>query len=212
MTTAAAGHAGEPTRAHPIRLYLLDDHEMVRAGLANLLTATGDFVVVGQSGTVADARREILQLVPDVALLDVRLPDGSGIELCRDVRSADPAIRCVLLTSFDESNAAAAAVLAGASGYFLKEIRTVDLAAALRTVAAGGSVIDPLLSQAAIDALSRDYLADPATGGLTRREAEIRDLLLQGMTNREIAEKLHMPERSVRAYVSTIIGKVTSPL
>jgi two-component system response regulator DevR len=207
---SSAGGAAEP--GPPIRLFLVDDAEMVRVGLADLLTTRGNFVVVGQAGTIAGAREGILETLPDVALLDVRLPDGSGIQLCRELRSSAPTVRCALLTSFDESNAAVAAVLSGAYGFFLKEIESVDLSAALRQIANGRSALDADLTARALDALRGEPPVDPSSVGMTRRETAIQEMLLEGLNDAEIAERLGMPERSVRVYVAEVLAKVIETL
>lgn len=195
-----------------IRLFLLDDHEIIRAGLAELLTAVGRFEIVGEAATVADARHGIVQTAPDIAVLDVRLPDGSGIELCRHLRSLAPHVRSVLLTSFDEDNAAAAAVIAGAYGYLVKEVRAVDLSAALQRVADGDRVFDTEVAERALDALRRDVLAEPGSAPLTARQLAVRDLLLEGLSDAEIAERLEVPEKTVRIYVAEVLTRVLSSI
>lgn len=193
-----------------IRLFLLDDHEIIRAGLAELLTAVGRFEIVGEAATVADARHGIVSTAPDIAVLDVRLPDGSGIELCRHLRSLAPDVRSVLLTSFDEDHAAAAAVIAGAYGYLIKEVKVVDLSAALQRVAEGDRVFDSEVAERALDALRRDVLAEPGSVPLTPRQVAVRDLLLEGRSDAEIAARLEVGEKTVRIYVAEVLTKVLS--
>ena len=181
---------------------------MVRIGLVDLLTARGEFTIVGQSGTVAEAREEIPRLAPDIAVLDARLPDGSGIELCRYLQSAAPGVRCVLLTSYDESDAAAATVVAGAYGYFLKSVQVVDLSAALKQVAAGVRLLDPDLTGRVTEALR----ARTASDMMSARERAVRDLLAEGCTDTEISERLGLPEATVRIYVADVIGQLITAM
>ncbi|MGN6605385.1 MAG: response regulator [Jatrophihabitans sp.] len=201
---------GAEGRRARIRLFLLDDHEIVRAGLADLLRTVGPFEIVGEAGTVAQAREGILATVPDIAVLDVRLPDGSGIDLCRQLRSLAPEVRSVLLTSFEETDAAAAAVIAGAYGYFLKEVHVSDLAEVLQRVIDGERVFDPIVVERALDALRGDPLRDQGGRELSEREQLVRDLLLAGLTDREIAARLQVPERTARILVADVLARVLS--
>ena len=200
-----------PSTPAPTRIFLLDDHEIVRRGIADLLSFEDDMVVVGEAGTIAEALEVVPACRPDVALLDARLPDGSGLELCRDIRSADPSVRCVMLTSYDDSEAVFAAVLAGASGYLLKEIGAMNLAQALRDVAAGKPLLDPRFVQRVLHTLRGGPGQNAPLGELTQRERELLDLVADGLTNSEIAARTGLSERTVKAYVSGLIAKFVSP-
>jgi len=194
--------------ATPIRIFLLDDHEIVRRGIADLLSATDDMEVVGEAGTAAEALRRIPAVRPDVALLDGRLPDGSGIDVCRDIRSSYPDIRCLILTSYDDDDALFAAVMAGASGYLLKEIRGSSLLDGIRQVRAGRSLLDPTVTERVMQRLRTGQQADPRLAGLTEREREILDLITEGLTNRQIGERLFLAEKTVKNYVSALLAKL----
>ncbi|GAA2103554.1 response regulator transcription factor [Microlunatus panaciterrae] len=193
----------------PIRLFLLDDHEVVRRGLRDLFEAEEDLVVVGESGSAAEAARIIPALRPDVAVLDARLPDGSGIDVCRTVRSADPSINALILTSYDDEDALFSAIMAGAAGYVLKQVRGNDLLNAVRTVAAGQSLLDPAATQRVLARL-RDGVDDgpDELRQLTEREREILTLIAEGMTNRQIGERLFIAEKTVKNYVSSLLSKL----
>ena len=191
-----------------IRVYLLDDHEVVRQGLRALLESAGDIEIVGESGSAVDATSRIPALRPDVAVLDARLPDGSGIDVCREVRSRHPEIRCVILTSYDDDEALFAAVLAGASGYLLKQIRSASLTDAIRAVAAGQSLIDPLVTGKLLERLRRPAEPDSRISGLSERELEILDLIAEGLSNREIGQRLFLAEKTVKNYVSSLLSKL----
>lgn len=173
-----------------------------------MLEAAGDMQVVGEASTTAEALRRIPAVLPDIVLLDVRLPDGSGIEVCRDVRSRFPQVRCLMLTSFDDDEALLAAVMAGASGYLLKEIVGTQLLEDVRHVARGRSLLDPALTRQLIDRLERPRPEDPTVAGLTTREREILDLITDGLTNRQIGEQLYLAEKTVKNCVSTIFSKL----
>ncbi len=192
----------------PIRIFLLDDHEIVRRGIADLLSATEDMVVVGEAGTAAEALRRIPAVLPDVALLDGRLPDGSGIDVCRDIRSSHPDIRCLILTSYDDDDALFAAVMAGASGYLLKEIRGSSLLDGIRQVRAGRSLLDPTVTERVMQRLRAGQQQDPRLAGLTDRERDILDLIAEGLTNRQIGERLYLAEKTVKNYVSALLAKL----
>jgi two-component system, NarL family, response regulator DevR len=192
----------------PIRVFLLDDHEIVRRGIADLLSATDDIEVVGEAGTVAEALRRIPAVLPDVALLDGRLPDGSGVDVCRDIRSSHPHIRCLILTSYDDDDALFAAVMAGASGYLLKEIRGSSLIDGIRQVNAGRSLLDPSVTERVMHRLRVGNEQDPRLAGLTEREREILDLIAEGLTNRQIGERLFLAEKTVKNYVSGLLAKL----
>jgi len=191
-----------------IRVFLLDDHEVVRRGLVDLLEDEDDIEVVGEAGTVRDATARIPALRPDVAVLDARLPDGSGIDVCRDVRSIDPTIRALILTSYDDDEALFAAILAGASGYVLKQITGNDLVDGVRRVAAGQSLIDPSLTAKVLDRVRRGPETPDELAGLTEQERKILALIAEGLTNRQIGERLFLAEKTVKNYVSSILAKL----
>lgn len=195
--------------SHPaIRVFLLDDHEIVRRGIADLLSTAGDIEVVGEAGTAAEALRRIPAVQPDVALLDGRLPDGSGIDVCREIRSAYPRIRCLILTSYDDDDALFAAVMAGASGYLLKEIRGSSLIDGIRQVGAGQSLLDPSVTERVMQRLRTGKAQDPRLEALTERERDILDLIAEGLSNREIAQRLFLAEKTVKNYVSGLLAKL----
>jgi two-component system response regulator DevR len=196
-----------------IRVFLLDDHEIVRRGLAELLELERDIDVVGEAGTKADALHRLPACRPDVAILDVRLPDGSGIEVCREIRDTMPDTHTLMLTSFADDNALFDAIMAGASGYVLKEIRGTALVDAVRQVAAGQSLLDPAATQRVLDRLRKndDEEADeedPELAGLSEQERRILRLIGEGMTNRQIGEELHLAEKTVKNYVSSLLAKL----
>ncbi len=192
----------------PIRVFLLDDHEIVRRGLIDLLSAVDDFEVVGEAGTAEEARHRILAVKPDVAVLDARLPDGSGIDVCRDIRSALPSTYCLILTSYDDQDAVLASVLAGASGYVLKEVRGSGLIDAIRQVALGRSLLDPATIEAVMNKVRQGPTVDTRLAGLSEREREILDLIADGLTNRQIGERLFLAEKTVKNYVSNLLAKL----
>lgn len=193
--------------ADPIRVFLLDDHEVVRRGVAALLEAAGYIEVVGEAATAESALGRIKAVQPHVAILDVRLPDGSGVEVCRDIRSEMPDVGCLMLTSFADDEALFQAVLAGASGYVLKQIHGSDLVGAVRTVAAGGSLLDPTSTARILDRLR--HAADEAPDrleGLSAQERQIVALIGEGLTNREIGQRLFLAEKTVKNYVSHVLA------
>ncbi len=192
----------------PVRLFLLDDHEVVRQGIAELLGSVPGFEIVGEAGTAQQALPRILAAKPDVAILDARLPDGSGIDVCREVRSALPTTYCLILTSYDDQDAVLASVLAGASGYVLKEVRTSGLVDAIRQVAQGRSLIDPGTIAQVMNRIRDGSPAGNKLAQLTDREREVLDLIADGMTNRQIGERLFLAEKTVKNYVSSLLGKL----
>jgi two-component system response regulator DevR len=192
----------------PIRVFLLDDHEIVRRGIANLLESDGDITVVGEASTAAEAIGRITAVRPHVAVLDTRLPDGSGIDVCRDIRSAMPEVRCIILTSYDDNDAIFAAVMAGASGYLLKEIRGSSLIDAIRQVAAGKSLLDPAVTERLLTRLRAGETTDPRLAALTPKERDILELIADGLTNRQIGERLFLAEKTVKNYVSVLLNKL----
>jgi two-component system, NarL family, response regulator DevR len=191
-----------------IRVFLLDDHEVVRRGLRQLLEDAGDIEVVGESGLAAEATARIPALRPHVAVLDARLPDGSGIDVCRDIRSVDPTINALILTSYDDDEALFAAILAGASGYVLKQVGGSDLVDTIRRVAAGQSLIDPTLTARVLDRVRNGEQSPEELAVLTEREREIIALIAEGLTNRQIGNRLHLAEKTVKNYVSSILAKL----
>ena len=194
--------------ASPIKVFLLDDHEIVRQGVRDLLEIQPDIQVIGEAGTASSALARIPALRPDVAILDVRLPDGDGVSVCRDIRSRVPEVACLMLTSVDDDEALFNAIMAGAAGYVLKDINGTDLVGAVRTVAAGQSMLDP---KAASQLMAR--LRDAATRrdpleGLTSQERRILELLGEGLTNRQIGERMYLAEKTVKNYVSALFAKL----
>ena len=191
-----------------IRVFLVDDHEIVRRGIADLLNAEPDMDVVGEAPDAAQAIGRIAATVPDVAVLDVRLPDGSGIDLCRDIRSQHPGVRCLILTAYDDDEAINAAVLAGASGYVLKDVRGSGLIEAIRKVASGRSLIDPSLSRRVVEKIEAESAEDPRLGSLSLRESQILALIADGLTNRQIGLELGLAEKTIKNYVSGLLSKL----
>ncbi|MFI7587409.1 response regulator [Spongisporangium articulatum] len=192
-----------------IKVFLLDDHEVVRQGLTAMLEAQGDITVVGESGSAQEATRRIPALRPDVAVLDNRLPDGSGIDVCRSIRSVDPRIRALILTSFSDDEALFSAILAGASGYVLKQIRGGDLVDAVRRVAAGQSLLDPAVTEQVLERIRHGGDDDPEElATLTPQERRIFELIAEGLTNRQIGEQMHLAEKTIKNYVSNLLAKL----
>ncbi|HTX82142.1 MAG TPA: response regulator transcription factor [Streptosporangiaceae bacterium] len=201
MVDGAQGKSG-------IKVFLLDDHEIVRRGVKDMLEAEPDITVVGEAGTAESALARIPALRPDVAVLDVRLPDGDGVSVCREIRSRMPEIACLMLTSFGDDEALFDAIMAGAAGYVLKQIRGTDLVGAVRTVASGESMLDP---EAASKVMAR--MRDQATrkdplAGLTNQERKILELIGEGLTNRQIGERMYLAEKTVKNYVSALFAKL----
>jgi two-component system response regulator DevR len=191
-----------------IRVFLVDDHELVRRGIAGLLDAEPDIEIVGEASTAAQARARILATQPDVAVLDVRLPDGSGIDVCRDIRSLNPDIHCLILTAYDDDEAIYAAVIAGAAGYVLKGIRGSGLVDSVRSVAAGRSLLDPSLTAKVIERMRGGGSRDSRLESLSVREKQIMTLIADGLTNREIGLRLSLAEKTVKNYVSGLLAKL----
>jgi two-component system response regulator DevR len=190
------------------RVFILDDHELVRRGLVDLLDSAPDLEVVGEAATAGQALRRIPAVLPDVAVLDARLPDGSGIEVCRTIRSDHPGVRCLILTSYDDDEALFAAVMAGASGYLLKDILGSSLVEDIRHVARGRSLIDPALTARLMERLLQPPQDDPMVAGLTAREQDVLALIAEGLTNRQIGENLTLAEKTVKNYVTAILMKL----
>jgi DNA-binding NarL/FixJ family response regulator len=191
-----------------IRVFLLDDHEIVRDGVRALLDGVDDLEVVGEAGTAAEALARIPPTQPHVAVLDVQLPDGNGVEVCREVRSGDPGIQCLMLTSFADDEALFEAILAGASGYLLKQVRGTDIVDAIRRVAAGESLLDPTTTQRVLDRMRAPKEEDERLASLTGQERRILALIAEGLTNRQIAEQMFLAEKTVKNYVSNLLAKL----
>ena len=193
-----------------ISVFLLDDHEIVRRGLADLLEAEDDIAVVGEAATAAQAVAQVPALLPDVAVLDVRLPDGDGVSVCRELRSSiTPAPACLMLTSHSDDEALFGAIMAGACGYLLKQVSGVDLVGAIRTVAAGGSLLDPTAATAVLERMRRGWMPDdPRYATLSPQERRILDHIADGRTNRQIGAEMHLAEKTVKNYVSSLLHKL----
>ncbi len=190
-------------------MFLVDDHEVVRRGVAALLESEGDIEVIGEAGTAESAVARIPALRPDVAVLDVRLPDGSGVDVCREVRSRVPGLACLMLTSFADDDALFNAVMAGASGYVLKQIHGSDLVGAVRTVAGGQSLLDPQTTSAMLARLREQATRKDPLEALTDQERQILELIGEGLTNRQIGERMHLAEKTVKNYVSNLLAKLS---
>ena len=192
----------------PIRVFLLDDHEVVRRGLATMLGAVPDFEVVGEAGTAEQALARIPATRPDVAVLDARLPDGSGIDVCREIRASMPSTYCMILTSYDDQDAVLASVLANASGYVLKEVRGNTLIDSIRQVAMGRSLIPPEVIAQVMERVRNGTPEDARIAALSPREREVLDLIVDGLTNKQIGERLYLAEKTVKNYVSSLLAKL----
>jgi len=191
----------------PTRVFLLDDHEVVRRGVRELLEAEDDLTVVGEAGTAEEAVGRIPATSPNVAVLDVRLPDGDGIEVCREVRSHHPEIACIMLTSFADDEAVYAAIMAGAAGYVLKQVRGTELVDGIRRVARGESLLDPVVTTRILERI-RHSEGDDELAGLTDQERKILELIAEGLTNRQIGEHMFLAEKTVKNYVSNLLSKL----
>jgi len=205
MENESTANAGQGRK---VRVYLLDDHEIVRRGLRELLENDGRIEVVGESGLAEEATRRIPALRPDVAVLDGRLPDGSGIDVCRDVRSVDPSIACLILTSYDDDEALFHAIMAGAAGYVLKQIRGNELVDAILRVAQGQSLLDPQVTARVLERLRGSQEEDSALSGLTEQERRVLMHIADGLTNRQIGKEMFLAEKTVKNYVSSILAKL----
>jgi len=191
-----------------INVFLLDDHEIVRRGVKELLEAEPDITVVGEAGTAASALARIPALKPDVAVLDVRLPDGDGVSVCRDIRSRMPEVACLMLTSFTDDEALFEAIMAGAAGYVLKQIRGTDLVGAVRTVAAGESTLDPEAASRVMARMRQEAERSDPLAKLTPQERRILELIGEGLTNRQIGERMYLAEKTVKNYASGLFAKL----
>jgi DNA-binding NarL/FixJ family response regulator len=205
MVSVDGADTSEPK---PITVFLLDDHEIVRRGLRDLLEAEGDIEVVGEASTASEAVGRVHALDPDVAVLDVRLEEGNGVEACRDIRSLHPRTACLMLTSFADDEALFQAIMAGAAGYLLKQIRTTDLVDAVRRVAAGQNLLDPAVTARVLERLRRGPEQDERLARLTDQEHQVLELLAEGLTNRQIGERLHLAEKTVKNYVTSLLSKM----
>jgi DNA-binding NarL/FixJ family response regulator len=194
----------------PITVFLLDDHEIVRRGIAQLLESADDITVVGEAATAAQALARIPALRPDVAILDVRLPDGDGVSVCRDIRSAiSPPPACLMLTSYSDDEALFGAIMAGAAGYLLKQVTGVDLVGAVRAIAAGGYLLDSRATAVVLERLRKgDEPSDPRYASLSPQEKRILSLIADGLTNRQIGAELFLAEKTVKNYVSSLLHKL----
>ena len=191
-----------------IGVFLLDDHEIVRKGVRDLLEAEPDIVVVGEAGTAESALARIPALRPNVAVLDVRLPDGDGVSVCREIRSKMPEVACLMLTSFGDDEALFDAIMAGAAGYVLKQIRGTDLVGAVRTVASGQSLLDPQAASRVMARMREQASRKDPLAGLTTQERKILELIGEGLTNRQIGERMFLAEKTVKNYVSALFAKL----
>ena len=208
MTSPVSGQGAGEAAGKPITVFLLDDHEVVRRGVRDMLEAEPDIQVIGEAGTAQSALARIPALRPDVAVLDVRLPDGDGVSVCRDIRSRMPEVACLMLTSFSDEEALLDAVMAGAAGYMLKQIRGLDLVKAVRTLAAGQSMLDPMAAGQLMARLRDSRPKHDPLAGLTEQERKILELIGEGLTNRQIGERLFLAEKTVKNYVSALYAKL----
>ena len=192
----------------PIRVFLVDDHEIVRRGVRDLLETEPDITVTGEAGTAASALARIPALKPDVAVLDIRLPDGDGVTVCRDLRSKMPHLACLMLTSFSDDDALFDAIMAGAAGYVLKQIRGTDLIGAIRTIASGQSLLDPQAAATVMRRIRDQATATDPLAALTDQERRILALIGEGLTNRQIGDRLYLAEKTVKNYVSALFAKL----
>ncbi|MGH8984345.1 MAG: response regulator [Acidimicrobiia bacterium] len=190
-----------------VRVFLLDDHDVVRRGLHDLLEAEG-MKVVGEAGRADDALSRIPPTRPEVAVLDVRLPDGNGVEVCREIRSRHPEIQCLMLTSFADDDALFQAIMAGAAGYLLKQLKGADIVDAVKRVSEGQSLLDPAVTARVLERLRKGPAEDESLARLTDQERRILELIAEGLTNRQIAERIHLAEKTVKNYVSNVLSKL----
>ena len=200
--------AADPRAPGKINVFLLDDHEIVRRGVRELLEAEPDIAVIGEAGTAASALARVPALKPDVAVLDVRLPDGDGVMVCRELRSLMPDLACLMLTSFGDDEALFDAIMAGAAGYVLKQIRGTDLVGAVRTIASGESLLDPEAARKVMNRMREQASKADPLAGLTGQERRILELIGEGLTNRQIGERMFLAEKTVKNYVSALFAKL----
>src|SRR5262245_57135477 len=194
--------------AKRITVFLLDDHEIVRRGLRDLLEAEGDIEVVGEASTQDQAVGRVHALDPDVAVLDVRLQEGNGVEACREIRSLHPRTACLILTSYADAEALFEAIMAGAAGYVLKQIRANDLVDAIRRVAAGQNLLDPAVTARVVERLRKGPEEDELIARLSPQERQVLELLAEGLTNRQIAQRLYLAEKTIKNYVTSVLAKM----
>jgi DNA-binding NarL/FixJ family response regulator len=191
-----------------IRVFLLDDHEVVRRGIRDVLETEPDIEVVGEAGTAAEALARVPAVRPDVAILDVRLPDDDGVSVCRELRSRMPELACLMLTSFGDDEALLSAIMAGAAGYLLKQVRGSDIVGAVRTVAAGGSMLDPRMTATVLQRLREPATGNDPLSSLSDQERRVFDLIGDGLTNRQIGEQMFLAEKTIKNYVSGVLAKL----
>jgi two-component system response regulator DevR len=196
------------TATPPIRVFLMDDHDLIRRGLRDLLEAEPDITVVGEAGRAEDAMRDIPALRPDVAILDLRVPDGTGVEVCRHVRTNEPDVACLILTSFDDRHALLAAIAAGAAGFVLKEIRSAELVTGVRTAAAGESLLNPKITEQILGRLQADAETPGSPQALSIEEASVLRLVAEGLSDRQIGEQMFLPERMVKLHFARLLVKL----
>jgi DNA-binding NarL/FixJ family response regulator len=191
-----------------LRILIVDDHDIVRKGLAMLISRQEGLLVAGEAGTAAEAVEKARELSPDVVVLDIRLPDGSGIEVCRDIRADNPGIRVLMLTSYSDEEAVMGSIMAGASGYLLKEIHSQEIVQAIRRVGAGQSLLDPMVTASVLERVRKGGETDDMWSQLTNQEQRILESIAEGKTNREIALEINLSDKTVKNYVSNILGKL----
>jgi DNA-binding NarL/FixJ family response regulator len=191
-----------------LTVFLVDDHEVVRRGVADLIDEEDDLTVVGQAASVAEALARIPAVLPDVAVLDVRLPDGNGVELCRELKSRFPQLNCLILTSYTDEQAMLDAIMAGAGGYVIKDIKGMDLLSAVRTVGDGRSLLDTRAAAALMSRIRADFAEPGPLAGLTDQERTVLELIGEGLTNRQIAARMFLAEKTVKNYVSGVLAKL----
>lgn len=191
-----------------LRVLVVDDHDIVRKGLVMLMSRHEDLQVVGEAGTVEEAVAKAAELAPDVVVLDIRLPDGSGIQACRDIRANNPEINILMLTSYSDEEAVMGSIMAGASGYLLKEIRSQEIVQAIRKVGAGQSLLDPMVTSGVLERVRQGKGEDDMWTQLTGQERRILESIAEGKTNREIAQEINLSDKTVKNYVSNILGKL----
>lgn len=192
----------------PVKVLIVDDHEIVRKGLVMLISRQDDLIVAGEAGTAAQAVERARELSPDVVVLDIRLPDGSGVEACRDIRAENPHTKVLMLTSYSDEEAVMGSIMAGASGYLLKEIRSQEIVDAIKKIGAGQSLLDPMVTAGVLERIRNGNDADDGWNQLSNQEQRILEFIADGKTNREIAEEIHLSDKTVKNYVSNILGKL----
>ena len=192
----------------PTKVLIVDDHEIVRKGLVMLISRQEDLVVAGEAGSAAEAVEKARELSPDVVVLDIRLPDGSGVEACRDIRAENPDVKVLMLTSYSDEEAVMGSIMAGASGYLLKEIRSQEIVDAIKKIGAGQSLLDPMITASVLERIRRGNDANDGWNQLTSQEQRILEFIAEGKTNREIAQEIHLSDKTVKNYVSNILGKL----